>query len=130
MADKIILADTSVLIDYFRKKDKSNSELFALFDEGYDFAISAITYFEIYSGATKAQIPFWENMLKRTKVLPIDELVARVSVDIDSILKRKRKQIAMADLFIAATAVATKLPLATLNKKHFDRVEGLVLVEI
>lgn len=34
----------------------------------------------------------------------------------------------MADLFIAATAVHYKLPLATLNVKHFERVEELQLV--
>lgn len=34
-----------------------------------------------------------------------------------------------ADLFIAATAIANSLPFATLNKKHFDRIEGLKIVE-
>jgi tRNA(fMet)-specific endonuclease VapC len=43
MADSIILADTSILIDYFRKTDKANSKLIALFDQGYDFSVSAIT---------------------------------------------------------------------------------------
>ena len=50
MADKIVLADTSILIDYFRKTDKQNSVLIHLFDQGYDFTISAISYYEIYSG--------------------------------------------------------------------------------
>jgi predicted nucleic acid-binding protein len=59
MADKIILADTSILIDYFRKTDKENSVLISLFDEGYDFTISAITCYEIYSGTTGSQISFW-----------------------------------------------------------------------
>jgi len=44
-------------------------------------------------------------------------------------LKRKRKQIDLADLFIAATAVTNELPLATLNKKHFERVEILAIIE-
>jgi len=30
-------------------------------------------------------------------------------------------------LFIAATAIANGLPLATLNRKHFDPIEGLKL---
>jgi predicted nucleic acid-binding protein len=33
------------------------------------------------------------------------------------------------DLFIAATAMVHKLPLATLNIKHFERVSGLVLLD-
>jgi tRNA(fMet)-specific endonuclease VapC len=129
MAGKIALADTTILIDYFRKTDKANSAWIILFDKGYDFCISAITYFEIYSGATIHQIPFWASVLERTKVIPFDEAVAQVSVNINNQLKRKRKQIDKADLFIAATAISNNLPLATLNKKHFDRIEGLSLIE-
>lgn len=38
MADKIILIDTSVLIDYFRKTDKENAALVALVKQGYTSA--------------------------------------------------------------------------------------------
>ncbi len=129
MADKVILADTSILIDYFRKTDKANSRLIALFDQGYDFNISAITHYEIYSGAMSAQLPFWTSLFARTKVLALDKTIAQASVDINNILKRKRIQIGMADLFIAATAISNNLSLVTLNVKHFDRIEGLNLIE-
>lgn len=129
MADKIILADTSILIDYFRKTDKANSKLIALFDEGYNFNISAITHYEIYAGATLIQLPFWTRLLTRTKVLALDQNVAQAAVDINNILKRKRKQIGMADLFIAATAMSNNLSLTTLNTKHFERIDGLSVIE-
>ena len=129
MADKITLADTTILIHYFRKTDKSNSKLIALFDQGYDFSISAITHYEIYSGATPVQLPFWTNVLARTKVLAFDQTAAQTDIDINDILKRKRKQIGMADLFIAATAISNHLPLATLNRKHFDRIDGLMIID-
>ena len=128
MADKIISADTSILIDYFRKTDKVNSVWIILFDQGYDFSISAITHYEIYSGATTAQLLFWQSVLGRINVLPFEEKAAQVAVDINNSLKRKRKQISMADLFIAATAISNNLPFATLNRKHFDRVDGLNLI--
>lgn len=129
MADKIILVDTSILIDYFRKTDKDNSVLVSLFDQGYDFTISVITHYEIYSGTTTNQFSFWKNLLQRTKVLALDEVVAQTAVDINNELKRKRKQIEMADLFIAATAIANNLSFTTLNKKHFERIESLMVVE-
>ena len=50
-------------------------------------------------------------------------------VKINISLKRKRKQIAIADLFIAATAISHDLSFATFNKKHFDRIDGLNIVE-
>jgi tRNA(fMet)-specific endonuclease VapC len=90
MAEKIILADTSVLIDFFRKTDMENSILIHLFDQGYDFSISAITYYEIYSGTTTNQLSFWKNLLQRTKTLALDEEVAQAAIDINIELKRKR----------------------------------------
>jgi predicted nucleic acid-binding protein len=128
MADKIVLADTSILIDFFRKTDKANSKLVALVREGYAFSISAITEYEIYSGATIAQTDYWQEFLKHTDILPFDKDVVKIAVDINNTLKRKRKQIAIADLFIAATAVSNNLSFATLNMKHFERIDGLKIV--
>jgi tRNA(fMet)-specific endonuclease VapC len=34
----------------------------------------------------------------------------------------------LADLLIGATAKYHNIPLATLNKKHFQRIDGLVLI--
>ena len=61
--------------------------------------------------------------------MPFDETVAKVAVDINRDLKRKRKLIAIPDLFIAATAMANNLPFATLNKKHFDRIDKLNIID-
>lgn len=129
MADKLVLIDTSILIDLFRKTDKNNSALIALVRQGYDYCISAITEYEIYTGAALGQVEFWNNFLQKTEVLPFDKVVAKVAVDINRDLKTKRKQIAIPDLFIAATAIANNLPFATLNRKHFDRIDNLNIVE-
>jgi len=129
MADKIILVDTSILIDLFRKTDKNNSALISLVRQGYTYCISAITEYEIYTGAALGQIEFWDNFLQKTEVLPFDKAVAKVAVEINRELKRKRKLIAIPDLFIAATAMANNLPFATLNKKHFDRIDKLNIID-
>jgi tRNA(fMet)-specific endonuclease VapC len=78
MADKIVLADTSLLIDLFRKTDKTNTALVALVRQGYTYCISAVTEYEIYSGAALGQVPFWETLLQKVQVLPFDKDVARV----------------------------------------------------
>ena len=129
MADKIILADTSILIDLFRKSKKVNSKFVQLAMEGYEFQISAITAYEVYSGATIAQLPFWDDLLEKIIVLPFDKDVVKQAVIINRILKQKRKQIELADLFIAATAVNHDLSLATLNRKHFERIDLLTIIE-
>ena len=128
MADKIILADTSILIDHFRKTVKSNSRLVSLYDEGYEFCISVITEFEIYSGAPDKQIEYWRELLKDIEVLNFDSKAAGQAVNIYNKLKLINKQVDTADLFIAATALSNNLPIATLNKKHFERIDGLTLI--
>ncbi len=129
MADKLILIDTSILIDYYRKTDKSNSLWVTLIRQGYKFAISVITKYEIYSGATQSQLDFWNNVLAVIEVIAFDEASVNTSVTINATLKRNRKQIDLADLFIAATAITHSLPIATLNKKHFERIASLEIIK-
>jgi tRNA(fMet)-specific endonuclease VapC len=128
MEKQLIMVDTSILIDLFRKTDKSNSVLISLARQGYEFSISSITEYEIYTGATLNQLEFWDSFLKRVEVFSFDKKAARVAVEINKELKKKRKQIDKADLFIAATAVSRKLPLATLNINHFERIEALQMI--
>jgi len=129
MADKIVLVDTSILIDLFRKTDKANSALVSIVRQGYTYCISSITEYEIYTGTTSGQIKFWDDFLEKTNVLTFDKTVVKVAVELNKELKRKRKLIDIADLFIAATAIANNLPFATLNKKHFERIDGLTIIE-
>lgn len=129
MADEVVLVDTSILIDYYRKTDKANSAWVALVRRGYKFTISVVTKYEIYSGATQPQLDFWNNVLLAIDVIHFDEASVDTAVDIGASLKRKRKQIDLADLFIAATAVTHGLSIATLNRKHFDRIDNLNIIE-
>jgi len=129
MADKIVLVDTSILIDYYRKTDKEKSVWINLVRQGYSFAVSAVTKYEIYAGATPNQLVFWNKIFGTVTVIAFDELSVDTAVTINSALKRKRKQIDLADLFIAATAVAHNFPLVTLNKKHFERIDTIKLID-
>jgi predicted nucleic acid-binding protein len=128
MADKIIMVDTSILIDFYRKTDKENSTWIALVRLGYKFVISSITKYEIYSGASSTQLSFWNKVLQAVDVIPFDEAAVDSAVEINAVLKKKRKQIDLADLFIAATAINGGFALATLNKKHFERIDSLTII--
>jgi tRNA(fMet)-specific endonuclease VapC len=50
-------------------------------------------------------------------------------MEIQQDLKKLRKSIEKADLFIAAIAVANNLRLDTLNRKHFDNIGQLRLLD-
>ena len=44
------------------------------------------------------------------------------------VMSTKRRRIAYADAWIAATALAYKVPLITHNRKHFESVSGLKVI--
>ena len=123
------MIDTTLLIDYFRKTDKSNSRLVQLSERFDQLVISTVTEFEVYSGATDAQLTFWAELLSEVLVLPFDSQAAHMAVEILRDLKKLRKTIEKADLFIAATAVTNGLTLETLNRKHFDKIRQLKLLD-
>jgi predicted nucleic acid-binding protein len=128
MAGKILMVDTSVLIDHFRKTMRENSRLYSLFNQYDNLVISAVTQYEVLVGANKEQSAFWESLLSEFEVLPFDSGVVQSAIEIKTSLKRKRKSIETADLFIAATAVAHDLPFETLNRKDFVGIESLNLL--
>ncbi len=128
MADKKIMVDSTILIDYFRKTDKSKSILVKHSTNYQKIYISTITEFEVINGATPAQLEFWNQMLKGFTILDFDSNAARQAAIIVQQLKTKRKSIDKPDLFIAATAISNGLTLDTANKKHFEFIDSLILL--
>jgi tRNA(fMet)-specific endonuclease VapC len=128
MEKQLICLDTSVLIDYFRQKDKTKSFFYALAGEYDSFAVSAITEYEIYIGSNAEQDKYWNGFFEKVIVLPYDSQVNKIAIDIFRKLKRINKLLDAPDLFIAASAIANEMQLATLNEKHFSRIKGLKLV--
>ncbi|MEO6721421.1 MAG: type II toxin-antitoxin system VapC family toxin [Ferruginibacter sp.] len=128
MADKRLMVDSTILIDYFRKTDKNNSRLVSHFKSYDSLYISSITEFEVINGATSVHLQFWDQMLLRFTILNFDSKAAREATEIVRQLKAKRKSIDKPDLFIAATAVAHGLTLDTTNKKHFVHIDTLTLL--
>ena len=124
----IVCLDTSILIEYYRKKDKSKSLFFKLTKEYSMFAVSAITEYEIYSGSNSEQDKFWDDFFKMILILPFDSETNKIAVKVARELKSKNKSIEIPDLLIASAALRNNSKLATLNKKHFERVDGLELI--
>jgi predicted nucleic acid-binding protein len=128
MADKKLMVNTSLLIDYFRKTDKNKARLVSHFRNYGQLYISSITEFEVLNGAKQLHVEFWNGMLPRFTVLDFDSNSARQAVAITEQLKSKRKTIDKPDLFIAATAVAHGLHFDTLNIRHFTDIDKLQML--
>jgi predicted nucleic acid-binding protein len=90
--------------------------------------LSVVVLFEILSGADAAQQDFWKRFFYGIVRLPFDERVAETAGGIFRTLRKKNIRLESCDVFIAATAIAHGLPVATLNRKHFEQIEGVELV--
>ena len=125
----MILLDTSVLIEMFRVKDKTATFFYRLSNDNNDFAISILTHYEILRGSNNVQDTFWTNFLKNIKVIPFDIISSNEAIGIYKLLKTQNQMIDLADLMIAATAIAHNLDLATLNLKHFSKIPKLQIIK-
>jgi len=121
-----MLIDSSLIIDFLRRKDKSNSWFYSLVAGGKQLVASVITQAELYAGKSVWEKRRAQNELKlifsALNILPLSENIAVESGRIRAIYG-----IDLIDAIIAATAISKSLPLATLNPKHFKIITGLKL---
>jgi predicted nucleic acid-binding protein len=127
-ADRI-LVDTSVIIEFFRKKKKDETVLHGLLTSSSVLHISIVTYFELLCGAkSEALLDDTIKLLELFEVINLSEPEAKNAANIFQGLKKNNAMIGLADIFIAATAIAHDLPLATLNRTHFERIAALQII--
>ncbi len=127
-----LLIDTDLLVDL--ERGDATSEVERMLGEE-DRAISVITVSELLHGVHRAQgairarrRAFVEHMLAGIEAIPITEPIARVHADIWAELSSRGQPIGAHDLWIAATALAHDLGVATRNAAHFARIDGLRVV--
>jgi tRNA(fMet)-specific endonuclease VapC len=126
----LICLDTNILIAHKRAKaaDKDKTVLYRLTVQGYRFAVSSITVYELLRGDNTDEDRYWKTMFSSMKILPFDFDCAEQAARIYQDLKQKGQLIEAEDLLIGATALHHRLKLATGNIRHFERIEGLVLI--
>ena len=123
---EIICLDTSVLIEFYRNKDKSKSFWFKL-AELYKFNIPSIVKYEILRGDKKKD-EFWYKIFNHTTILSFDSDCSEFASEIYKRLKLSNQLIDTDDLLIAATAMKNNFKIATFNGEHFKRIEGLTVI--
>ena len=127
--ENLICLDSSVLIDFFRKKKSEKSFFIKITESGFSgFYIPVTVEFEIYFGATVQQINFWDNLFDDFIIVPYTRAVNKIAIDLARTLKRGNVLIDYKDLTIAATALQVRSPLATINAKHFKHIKGLSVI--
>lgn len=127
-----VLIDTDLLVDL--ERGAGGREVEELLGEE-ERAISVITVSELLHGALRARgarrarrQAFVEHLLGDLRAIPITDPVARVHAGIWVELVERGEVIGAHDLWIAATALAHGLGVATRNTSEFQRVAGLRVV--
>ncbi len=130
MEDRNILIDTSIIIEFLRKKEKQDTYLWKIKEKDFSCFISAITVFELYAGAiTDRHKQDLEKLLRWIEIIPFTQEIAKRSAEIYKKLKAANQLIEFRDIFIGATALETELPLITLNEVHFNRIKGIKIYD-
>ncbi len=130
MENRRVLVDTSIVIDYLRRQDRPDTKFVKIFKDN-ELCLSAISIFELYNGATttnkKQDI---ETICNDMEIIDFDMNTAKIASEIYRNLRRKNNVIEFRDILIGSTAIQYNLPIATLNLKHFERIDNLKIFSI
>jgi tRNA(fMet)-specific endonuclease VapC len=133
-----LLIDTSVLVDAERRKEQYEQMLPENERDQEEHSISVITVSELLHGVHRAtgedrrahRRAFVEGLVARFEPIPIVVEVARTHAETWAKLESAGEMIGVHDLWIAATALAHGLRLATRNAREFERVPGLSVLAL
>jgi len=130
MENRRVLIDTSIVIEYLRSQNRKISTFVKLFKDN-ELCLSTISIFELYNGATtESKRQDIETLCGELEIIDFDSNIAKTASVIYRDLRSKNKLIEFRDILISATAMQYELPVATLNIKHFERIENLQLYKI
>jgi tRNA(fMet)-specific endonuclease VapC len=125
----MILLDSSIFVELFRKKDKEKTQFYSLARTYKILCISSITAYEIGIGNRDSHSDYWEELCENLRILPFDKECSDTAITIYLDLLKANKMIDLADILIGATALTNSIPIATLNDKHFNRIKGLEIIK-
>jgi predicted nucleic acid-binding protein len=122
-----MVADTDVLIDFLEDRAPVAGRIALELERG-DLRTTTVTRFELLAGArTPQQLRIVAELLTALPCLPLDEPGADAAAEIRRELESAGVGIGMADSLIAGIVRTSQGVLLTRNRRHFERVPGLVL---
>ena len=100
------------------------------------FEVAAITVAELWHGVERAtgghkahRLHYLQSILRPLPIIPYTDQTAREHARIWAQLEAAGTMIGAYDVIVAATALERGSEVATFNKRHFDRIPGLKVIE-
>lgn len=124
----LVVADTDILIDFLRGKGDGVAVVRDLLGDRR-LRLTAVTAFELRVGtAFHARSDDILQLLK-SRTLPLDPAAALLAGEVAADLRSRGTPIGFADCLQAGVCLRNRLPLVTRNRRHFERIAGLELVD-
>lgn len=122
-----LILETTFLIDLEREHHRAAGAAVAFLEANDDarLYLPFIVAGELAAGTSLSKKDRWESFLAPLYVLPSTPAVSWEYGRAYRYLKDNGRLIGSNDLWIAATALAYKMPVVTRNAEHFRRVPGL-----
>ena len=129
----MIYALDSNIVSYMLKEDADViSHYREAFDDGGDFVIPPIVFYEIQRGLLaknlKKRLVKFSTLCQKIRQVDFNNLVWQKAAQIYALLSQQGKPIDDADIFIAAFCLVNGYTLVTNNVRHFEHIDGLKLV--
>jgi len=125
------VADTDVLIDFLRGAEPAASRVAEALEAGAALATTTITRFELMAGARgRRQRAAVEALLAALPALPLGTPAADQAAGVRRELESRGEGIGMADSLIAGIVLTHDAQLLTRNRRHFERVPALAVVDL
>ncbi len=127
-AERVVI-DSTVFIEFLRLKQKKETALYRIADETEKF-VSSVTVYELFIGArTEQKRKDIELLIGGLPILSFTYETAIVAADIFHELYKDNKLIEFRDIFIAAVCRVHNIPVLTSNTKHFERINGIIVID-
>lgn len=132
MEDKVCL-DTDFLVNFLRDK-KEEAEFIKKNEMDKDFATTYVNAFELYYGAYKSaeiqnNLKAISLLLSRINILNFSNESVKKAGEILAKLEKAGIAIEFRDIFIGTIALVNNYSIKTYNIRHFNRIEGLDVLE-
>jgi predicted nucleic acid-binding protein len=128
-----IIIDADVII----KGEKGAFDLKAwIAQQIEELEVAAITVAELWHGVERATVPYRtrreryiRTILDGVVIIPYTQATALEHTRIWAACEASGKAVAPYDLIVAATAVERGSTVATFNRRHFEKIDGIKVIE-
>ena len=126
--------DTNLIVDIFRGDKNLLLKLEEVVKEKNHFCITFLNLAELFKGAylsvkKEENTHLIEEFIKNIEILNLNKEACRIYGEKFAELKKQGKQTQEIDLLIGAIVISHNAFLITRNKKHFENISDLKVIE-